>query len=80
MQFFSKEVAARGRSTTLPILKKSKFEEIVVPVPPLPLQQKFSTTAGGFERLRNLQREAERQAEHLFQTLLHRAYEEELSK
>jgi type I restriction enzyme, S subunit len=74
MRFFSTEVAARGRSTTLPILKKSEFEEIAVPVPPLPLQQKFAAIVRRFERLRAQQREAERQAEHLFQTLLHRAF------
>jgi type I restriction enzyme S subunit len=74
MRFFSTEVAARGRSTTLPILKKSEFEEMAVPVPPLPLQQKFAAIVRRFERLRAQQREAERQAEHLFQTLLHRAF------
>jgi type I restriction enzyme S subunit len=42
--------------------------------PPLPLQQKFRTIVRRFERLRAQQREAERQAEHLFQTLLHRAF------
>ena len=31
-----------------------------------------------FERLHTQQREAERQAEHLFQTLLHRAFQGEL--
>jgi type I restriction enzyme S subunit len=45
-----------------------------VPVPPLPLQQKFAAIVRRFERLRAQQREAERQAEHLFQTLLHRAF------
>src|SRR5206468_3222142 len=44
-----------------------------VPVPPLPLQQKFASIVQRFERLRAQQREAERQAEHLFLTLLHRA-------
>lgn len=42
--------------------------------PPLPLQQKFADIVRCFERLRAQQREAERQAEHLFQTLLHRAF------
>ena len=78
MKFFSKEVAAKGRSTTLPILKKSAFEEIPVPIPPLPLQQKFADIVRRFERLCAQQREAERQAEHLFQTLLHRAFNGEL--
>jgi len=50
-----------------------------VPVPPLPLQQKFATIVRRFERLRAQQREAERQAEHLFQTLLHRAFSGEIT-
>jgi type I restriction enzyme S subunit len=45
-----------------------------IPVPPLSLQQKFAAIVQRFERLRAQQREAERQAEHLFQTLLHRAF------
>jgi hypothetical protein len=38
----------------------------------------FSPIAHKFERLRAQQREAQRQAEHLFQTLLHRAFRGEL--
>ncbi len=42
--------------------------------PPLPLQEKFAEIVQKFERVRRQQREATRQAEHLFQTLLHRAF------
>jgi type I restriction enzyme S subunit len=52
----------------------TKLKEIVVEVPPFPLQQKFAAIVRRFERLRVQQREAERQADHLFQTLLHRAF------
>jgi hypothetical protein len=48
---------------------------------PLPwpiLQQQFAQIVQKYERLRAQQREAERQAEHLFQTLLHRAFHGEL--
>ncbi|MBD1809767.1 restriction endonuclease subunit S [Microcoleus sp. FACHB-SPT15] len=48
-------------------------------VPPLPLQEKFAQIVQKFERLRTQQREAERQAEHLFQTLLHCAFRGELT-
>ena len=51
---------------------------IRIPVPPLPLQQEFAQIVHQFERLRAQQREAQRHAEHLFQTLLHRAFREEL--
>ncbi|MCA1626269.1 MAG: restriction endonuclease subunit S, partial [Acidobacteria bacterium] len=67
---------ARGANTeglTLPML-----ESIPVPNVPLPLQEKFAAIAQKFERVRRQQREATRQAEHLFQTLLHRAFRGEL--
>jgi type I restriction enzyme S subunit len=78
MQFFPDMIANRGKSTTLPILKKSEFEKIMMPLPPLPLQQQFAHVVHKFERLRVQQREAQRQSEHLFQTLLHRAFQGEL--
>ncbi len=74
MRFFAEVVAKRGRSTTLPILKKSSFAEIRVPAPPLSLQMCFAKLVTRHERLRTVQRESLRQAEHLFQTLLHRAF------
>jgi len=45
-----------------------------IPVPPVPLQQYFSLLVARHERLRAVQREALRQAEHLFQSLLHIAF------
>ncbi len=56
-------------------INMGRLADLQVPVPPLPLQQKFAQIAQKFERLRAQQREAERQAEHLFQTLLHQAFE-----
>jgi type I restriction enzyme S subunit len=44
-------------------------------VPPSSLQQKFARIVQKFERLRVQQCEAERQAEHLFQSLLYQAFE-----
>ncbi len=51
------------------------LRELAVIAPPLALQEKFARIVQQFERLRAQQREAERQAEHLFQTLLKRAFE-----
>lgn len=68
---------ARGANTeglTLPML-----DAVPVPDVALPLQEKFAQIVQKFERLRTQQREAERQAEHLFQTLLHRAFRGELT-
>jgi type I restriction enzyme S subunit len=45
-----------------------------VPIPPLSLQHRFASICERVDHLRALQREALRQSEHLFQTLLHRAF------
>jgi type I restriction enzyme S subunit len=52
---------------------------IKIYIPPLPLQEKFAQIVQKYERLRTQQREGDRQAEHLFQTLLHRAFRGELT-
>jgi type I restriction enzyme S subunit len=59
--------AARGISS-------KALGEIPIPVPPLDEQQHFATLVTQHDRLRATQRESLRQAEHLFQTLLHRAF------
>jgi type I restriction enzyme, S subunit len=60
--------------STLAFFSKEKAMGITLKVPPLPLQEKFTAIVRRFERLRAQQREGERQAEHLFQTLLHDAF------
>lgn len=58
-----------------PHLNVGDIKEFITIIPPITLQQKFAQIVQKFERLRAQQREAERQAEHLFQTLLHQAFE-----
>ena len=65
------------RNTTLAMkrmITKGKLEELVLIKPPPPLQQKFAALVERVERLRAVQRESLRQAEHLFASLLHRAF------
>lgn len=54
------------------------IKQIKIPMPRKSLQEKFAQIVQKFERLRAQQREAERQAEHLFQTLLHQAFQGDL--
>ena len=61
---------AVGQSNISPTL----LREFVIYVPPLHLQRRFADLIDGFERLEAQQREAERQAEQLFQSLLNRAF------
>jgi len=57
----------------------NRMIKIKLYLPPLPLQKKFAQIAKKYKRFQAQQREAARQAEHLFQTLLHQAFEGELT-
>ena len=73
-------VAAAGAvlGQTRSRVSMGRLAEFVVPLPPLTLQEQFAQIVRRMERLSAQQREAERQAEHLFQTLLHRAFRGEV--
>lgn len=57
----------------------TRMVKIKLYLPPLSLQSEFTRIAKKYTRLLAQQIEAERQAEHLFQTLLHKAFRGELS-
>lgn len=59
----------------MPGLNMDIIKNLLLPRPPIPIQEKFIEIVHKFELLLDQQREAERQAEHLFQTLLHQAFE-----
>jgi type I restriction enzyme S subunit len=69
-----REIARLQYGQTKPGLSLGQIREFKIPVPPLPLQQQFAALVARHERLRAVQRESLRQAEHLFQSLLHRAF------
>ncbi len=57
-------------------INAEQMSKLAIPLPPLAQQQKFAALVARHEHLRATQREALRQAEHLFQTLLHRSFSE----
>ena len=69
-----REIARLQYGQTKPGLNLDQIREFRIPVPPLSLQQKFAGLVERAERLRSVQRESLRQAEHLFATLLHHAF------
>ncbi len=71
-------ITAQMKGGAIKRLTIDKIKELESIVPPLQLQEKFAEIVQKFERVRRQQREATRQAEHLFQTLLHRAFRGEL--
>ena len=71
-----KQLGVSERGAVMPGLNMTIIKELAIPVPPLSLQQKFVAIALKTQKLTVQQREADREAEHLFQTLLHRAFAE----
>ena len=69
MRFFKPTIIAWGSSTTLPILKKSSFERIEIPVPPVTDQQEFALWIERVERVRATHRVALSTSNELFSAL-----------
>jgi type I restriction enzyme, S subunit len=79
--YFPKRVSqlrASGDEDAYSFINTGVLKSLKIPLPPLPLQEKFAQIVQRFERLRAQQQESDRQAEHLFQSILHRAFQGEL--
>jgi type I restriction enzyme S subunit len=74
LRFWRPVFLAQAPETARANINLDTLRPLRIPVPPLPLQQKFAALVERVERLRAVQREAMRQAEHLFASLLHRAF------
>lgn len=73
LRFFKPTIIAWGSSTTLPILKKSAFERIEVPVPRLAEQREFAGRIAHVDALQSASRAALGRNDELFATLQSRA-------
>jgi type I restriction enzyme S subunit len=69
-----REIAGVQYGQTKPGLNLDQIRKFRIPLPSLTLQEKFCDLAGTYQRLRAAHVEARRQADHLFQTLLHHAF------
>ena len=78
MHFFKPTIIAWGSSTTLPILKKSSFERIKIPIPPLNLQHRFAAIVQSVEQQRARQRAHLAELDTLFASLQSRAFRADL--
>jgi type I restriction enzyme S subunit len=78
LRFFKPTIKAWGASTTLPILKKSSFEKIELPLPPLHLQREFARRSGAVERMKVVQRASLESFDDLFAALQQRAFRGDL--
>lgn len=69
---------AGGSAGSMPNISKGRLNTVEIPLPSPELQSKFACAVRQYERLRSQQHEAVRQTDHLFTTLLHRAFRGEL--
>ena len=74
LRCFASKIAFLGSSTTMPILKKSAFEKLGVPLPPLPLQREFRSHVEGIEALKASATNSEQHAGRLVASLQQRAF------
>jgi type I restriction enzyme S subunit len=72
--FVRQQLRVATKGAIMDGLNMEIIKRLKIPLPPLSTQLKYATLANRQERLGARQREAERQAEHLFQTLLHQAF------
>lgn len=78
MRFSKPIIQDKATQSMKRIITKSKFEKVQLFKPPYDLQCKFAEILQDYSRSKLQQQESARQAEHLFQTLLHRAFRGEL--
>lgn len=74
LRFFKPTIISWGTSTTLPILKKSSFEKLAIPVPPLEMQRAFAERVRAVSKLEKRLRLASDTDESLFAALQYRAF------
>ncbi len=74
LRFWRPVFLAQAPETARANINLDTLRPLRIPVPPLALQQKFAALVERVERLRAVHREALRQAEHLFASLLDRAF------
>lgn len=74
LRFFKPVIVSSASSTTLPILKKSSFEKLEIPVPPRGLQKEFAKRVGGCDRLESSAKEFLEVSQELLECLVQRAF------
>jgi len=74
LQFTKETMKSSSPSTTLPILKKSLFEQIEIPLPSLSLQQEFATRLEQIEGLRGRMERSALELDALFGSLQSAAF------
>ncbi len=80
MKSFGPSIARlkRGQEDAYSFMSTGSLGELHIPLPPMALQERFSEVLERHKSLYDVQREALRQVDHLFQSLLHRTFSTDL--
>ena len=68
------QLGVSERGAVMPGLNMGLIKDLVLPLPPLPEQERFAKIVARYEKLRAQMRESTRQAEMLFQGLLYESF------
>ncbi len=76
MTWFGQCVARlkRGQEDAYTFMSTGSLGQLWIPLPPMPLQERLASLVSRHKRLQAGQREALREADHLFQSLLHQVF------
>ena len=72
--FIRRQLSMKTKGSIMEGLNMGIIQELRIPLPPPALQMRFAELVARHERLRAVQRESLRQAEHLFYSSLHQAF------
>jgi type I restriction enzyme S subunit len=78
MKSLRQEIARLGASTTLPLLNKTSFAKVSIPVPPMKLQVEFQVISEALDKCRTHSRVQDGAFEQLFASLQQRAFRGDL--
>ena len=78
LKFFKPLIAQKGASTTLPILNKSSFQILEIPLAPIELQERFTRIVKNCEANKAHSQKSLEESQNLFASLQQRAFSEEL--
>lgn len=78
MPFVTRQMDQRATGSTVTGIRSKEFRKVEVPLPPLPLQQKFAAIVESVERQKAAQRAHLAELDALFAALQHRAFRGEL--
>lgn len=74
--YFDFITSRNSRGGTQKFIALGDIRDFPIPIPPVPLQREFEDIVKKYNRVKSAHSESLRQAEHLFQSLLHQAFSE----